>query len=69
MEGADGFDVMADACIANNRAILNHGSCEMQALSRLLLHALAAEILRREIAPAPSHPNPSMPAPKGRQDV
>jgi len=69
MGGADDFDAMADACIANHRAILNHGSPEMQALSRLLLHALAAEIWRREIAPAPSHPKPSMPAPNGLQDV
>ena len=47
MDAPDEFDAMADACIANHDEIVRHGSPEMQAASRMLLHALAEEILRR----------------------
>ena len=48
MSEADAFDAMAQTCIANHEEIMRHGSSEMQLASRLLLHALAVEIQRRE---------------------
>lgn len=47
MEEADGFDAMAQACIANHEEILRYGSPEMQTASRMLLYALADAIQRR----------------------
>jgi hypothetical protein len=47
MATADGFDALAQACIANHEEIMRFGSPEMQAASRLLLFALAEEIRRR----------------------
>lgn len=47
MDARDEFGAMADACIANHEEIMRSGSPEMQAASRLLLYALAKEILRR----------------------
>lgn len=54
MSKADAFDAMAQGCIANHEEIMRHGSSEMQWASRLLLHALAVEIQRREEARAVS---------------
>ena len=48
MEAPDAFDALAEACIANYKAILEHGSSEMQSASRILLYVLAEEIRRRE---------------------
>ena len=48
---ADGdFDTVAQTCIDNHEAVMQHGSPEMQAASRMLLYALAEEIIRREQA-------------------
>lgn len=44
------FEAMAEVCIINHEEIVRHGSPEMQAASRALLYALAAEIQRREQA-------------------
>jgi hypothetical protein len=44
----DDFEAMAEACIANHDEVVRYGSPEMQAASRALLYALAAEIRRRE---------------------
>lgn len=46
----DRFEAMAQACIDNHEDVVRYGSPEMQAASRALLYALAAEILRREQA-------------------
>ena len=48
MEARDGFEAMAEACIANHEAIVRHGSREMQMASRMLLYALAETIRQRE---------------------
>lgn len=48
MEPPNDFEAMAETCIANHEAILQHGSPEMQTASRMLLYALAEEIRRRE---------------------
>jgi hypothetical protein len=48
MPSPDGFDAMANACIATHEQIARYGSPEMQVASRILLLALADEILRRE---------------------
>lgn len=47
------FEALADACISNHAAILQHGSTEMQMASRMLLYALAQEIQRRKADEAP----------------
>lgn len=48
MGTSDEFDEMAQACIDNHDEVMRHGSSEMQTASRMLLHALAEEIRRRE---------------------
>jgi hypothetical protein len=50
MGAPDGFEAVADVCIANHESILQHGSPEMQTASRMLLYALAEEIRRRDQA-------------------
>jgi hypothetical protein len=50
VEPPNDFEAMAEVCIANHEEIVRHGSPEMQAASRALLYALAAEIQRREQA-------------------
>lgn len=52
MASDDGFDAMAEACIELHEEVMRHGSPTMQTASRLLLHALAEEIRRREQAAA-----------------
>ena len=47
---SDGFEALAEACIANHAEVMQHGSTEMQTASRMLLYALADEIRRREAA-------------------
>lgn len=47
MDARDEFEAMADACMINHEEIMRSGSPEMRAASRLLLYALAEEILRR----------------------
>ena len=48
MGAPDGFEAMAEACIANHEAIVRHGSPELQTASRMLLYALAETIRQRE---------------------
>jgi hypothetical protein len=51
----DEFEVLAEACLSNHEEILRYGSLEMQTASRMLLYALAAEILKREQAKVPAN--------------
>lgn len=48
MVDGDEFEAMAEACITNHHAIMEHGSPEMKLAARLLLYALAEEIRRRD---------------------
>lgn len=41
------FDAMVDACRAAHEAVMEHGTPEMQAFTKALLHALAKEAARR----------------------
>lgn len=54
MDAGDEFDAVVQACIENHKAIMLHGSSEMQTASRMLLYALAAEIQRREADEPPA---------------
>lgn len=51
MSAPNYFEAVAEGCIANHAGIVRHGSPEMQTASRMLLYALAAEILRRSRNP------------------
>lgn len=41
---------MVDACRAAHEAVMEHGTAEMQAFTKALLHALAKEAVRRSSA-------------------
>ncbi|WP_187278677.1 hypothetical protein [Methylobacterium sp. WL64] len=46
----DDFDAMVDTCRAAYDVVMEHGTLEMQAFARALLHAMAKEAARRAAA-------------------
>lgn len=49
------FDMMVDACRAAHEAVMEHGTPEMQAFTKALLHALAKEAARRSCTAGDGH--------------
>ena len=49
------FDEMVDACRKAHEAVAEHGTPEMQAFTKALLHALAKEAVRRMQGGANGH--------------
>ena len=49
------FDAMVDACRQAHEAVMEHGTAEMQAFTKALLHALAKEAARRAKVGADGH--------------
>ena len=47
MTSDDEFDAMVDACREAHEAVMEHGTPEMQAFAKALLHALAKEAAGR----------------------